>query len=435
MQKASPDWLQSRIHHYLDLFLGFLEKLRLRRPFLFEGALHLIFILFFLLSFIGFRSSLWQELNLGNPSTLRFYPVLSLLGLAVVGGNFVVSFFSGPRAFSILWFFLTLLAPLLLFSFREGGLSWQVVPPLIFSGLGYVFLWIALWVSRDWLRTRRWLFLAAVFFLICCLNEGFISQDFIEVRNFWALHPSRWFLTFSYLILEENARLKNSRGAFWSLCAFTQFIFPLPLRSHQLAARSETARVRLRGGLDFFFAVAAAFLCLLVDIGRPHPHSFRLEVGLINYLYAFFLSYSYINFFIGALRWLGYDLPSAYDLPLLAATPTERWRRWNTYFYNWLYTVIFFPAFKKTRSLVGSLGLVYLAVCFIHLGHYSVIYYRRPDDSNLPGLLTFFLAHMGAIFLSLRFEKYWPSGRSLRGWWGVAFTWLLMCGIHLLIYF
>lgn len=65
---------------------------------------------------------------------------------------------------------------------------------------------------------------------------------------------------------------------------------------------------------------------------------------------------------IGLMRVIGWELPERYDYPLLARTPADFWRRWNTYVRSWLEAYVFLPVARGIARRSRSPWLPAIAV-------------------------------------------------------------------------
>jgi len=79
---------------------------------------------------------------------------------------------------------------------------------------------------------------------------------------------------------------------------------------------------------------------------------------------------------IGLTRRVGWQVPERYDFPLLAKSPMDFWRRWNTYVRVWLEAYVFLGAAtavaRRTRSRAAQIlvaMVVLVASGLLHDGY------------------------------------------------------------------
>jgi hypothetical protein len=149
------------------------------------------------------------------------------------------------------------------------------------------------------------------------------------------------------------------------------------------------------------------------------------------------MAWGLMRFFTFCMRVLGFHVPDAFDSPLLAASPADRWRRWNFHIYEWTRLLIFQPALKKFKSLFVALLLAFLATWITHAGsrfnHFLIDPAGPQAGPEALTHLSFYLWHALAIYIAMKLKNIWPSGQTKRGWIGVLITWVMMIFIHLWI--
>jgi hypothetical protein len=270
--------------------------------------------------------------------------------------------------------------------------------------------------------------------------------------NLLLLHFFRFAFVFTSL---DPKQVKSSDET--SVAASLAFIFspthlttPLPINFSQWKIdRDSDEKWRLRSKSFLYFGICFIFLLLMRQVGplrtfvQNEISNYSLKwiiFGFVNYLYFFLFSYVNITLPIATLWWCGIKLPDAYSLPLLATNPQERWRRWNTYFYDWFFKYIYLPVYRKTSSLIASIVAVFMVTFFMHATRYSDIGFfdsdTPPSTRNMARKYIFFMAHGVFVYVGLKFSYLWPDETKKTGWWGVAFMTLIMAlfhGIFLLI--
>lgn len=226
----------------------------------------------------------------------------------------------------------------------------------------------------------------------------------------------------------------------WGLAIFSPASIStfLPIRKkHRLF--SDQFSTRLHGVRDFIFGIL--FLCLALLLEGHSRANLRhdsvlsfLRFGFIRYLNYFFLSYAWMAFPVGIGRWYGIDLPDYFRHALLAVSPADRWRRWNTYYYDWFFTFIFYPIFRKTRSVFLAVVFVFFATILIHCDTYYYWFFDFGNffsDTIIYELCLFFIFHAILVYFSIQLFPQ-LNGSSRQSWWGVLMTTFLMSLVHIL---
>jgi hypothetical protein len=128
------------------------------------------------------------------------------------------------------------------------------------------------------------------------------------------------------------------------------------------AARRTTGLWRAAAGVATMFFGAACLIPLAM-----HCHSitktgeFRANFGIAlvasgvaRFLVAYAAHSGLASIQIGLMRHAGWTIPERYRYPLLSVSPTDFWRRWNTYRRAWLEAYVFLPMARRfarrTRS-------------------------------------------------------------------------------------
>jgi D-alanyl-lipoteichoic acid acyltransferase DltB (MBOAT superfamily) len=95
---------------------------------------------------------------------------------------------------------------------------------------------------------------------------------------------------------------------------------------------------------------------------------------------------------IGLMRMLGHEVPERYRYPLLASSPIEFWRRWNTYVGSWARRYVYVPAATKLRRRLGPTPI------------------RAAVAVSLAVLLTFGVVGLLHDFGVFVLHRNWPLG-------------------------
>lgn len=217
-----------------------------------------------------------------------------------------------------------------------------------------------------------------------------------------------------------------------------QLIYPIPTRLHYWLPAPNKMRMQIRGYFDV--VVGFSYLFLYTRMSEVHfakyslPNVWRVfQYGTFVYIETYFLSCGLISIVVGSARLFSFNMPDPCSMALLAASPFERWRRWNLYFFNFLRWSVFIPFLKKTSSPFVAVMMTFLATSLFHsFGSHPFVFIAPQVKYFAVNGTAFFMAHGLAVYLSLKYKLQIFDGARLRGWLGVAVTWIMMIGIHLL---
>jgi hypothetical protein len=298
-------------------------------------------------------------------------------------------------------------------------------------------------ISLTYLATRRKstaVSMSAIFvaFIVLSLMHFPISM-IVDKRPWWVIvRAPRWLMVASMLLLEYKAKL-HQQDRLETLTYFfspLNMVFPVPVRARDWAATG-TKENQIQGLLNIVFGLTLGWIASILyksSLDVTEPLLDTLLIGLRYYLFLFTMSYSGIVTCIGWVQWLGFRLPDAFELPLLAATPQDRWRTWNTYFYHYFYTLLFLPIFRKTKSLWLGIFVTFAVTAAFHFGavwtHLFAFDLRALLSHKAAYLLYFFLLHGVVVYFGIRTQRFWPKATRRAGWAGVALTWILMILVH-----
>lgn len=264
------------------------------------------------------------------------------------------------------------------------------------------------------------------------------APDIQQQKLVWVIDSVRFIFILSLLTLERKVGISKFRSLEQESAYFfspAHLITPLPIESIDWKY-DPSLNTRLRGLADIFsgwlFLFLAFYLIEYLSSWKQNELTFTetFAFGFLKYIFYYLGSFAWVAIPAGIARWYGVSLPQYFDAPLLATSPFDRWRRWNTYYYNWLNKIIFFPVFKKTKSLAFGVAAVFVMTIFIHHGRVldGLEFYPKAYFSRA----LFFTAHGICVYASLKFKNLWPSEHSIKGWWGVLTVTVLMSLIHLL---
>lgn len=188
----------------------------------------------------------------------------------------------------------------------------------------------------------------------------FLLLPGVLVRNTATLYLlatgfDRTFAAHSYWkeLSSPRARQASLRECLVFLLVNPTLVFPA--RGREVSMPQWSLRAASRVGLG----VAGMFLppLLLMVIYKYSPLASRwaearglgyvslIACGVVvSHMWVQYFAHSSLaHFQIGAMRLFGYEVPERYNLPFLARSPDELWRRWNIYLGVWLQRYVYLP--------------------------------------------------------------------------------------------
>ena len=329
---------------------------------------------------------------------------MSFTSVAFVGfffAFFCVFHFVARGATAKKW---TLLAGSLVF-FAHAG--WRWVPLLVAFGLVDFYVGERIHGTSDERAKKMWLTGGLVFDIGVLFGFKYIAFTVATVARVLHLHtgltslsiPSPLglsFLTFqgvSYLVDVYRGTWKPRRDPVGFLAAFSFFphlvsgpIFRAPKFLPQLDVDAPLPAKMMWDGVTLF---AAGLLkktladCLSGTVDRVFsslalPHSsiayWTTGVAYAAQLYADFSGYT--DMAIGAGLMLGYALPRNFNLPYLARSPVEFWKRWHITLSEWLRDYLFYPlSFRFPSALYLHLVTTWVLAGLWHGASYHYVLY------------------------------------------------------------
>jgi hypothetical protein len=276
---------------------------------------------------------------------------------------------------------------------------------------------------------------------VAVLNLSFwLAPASSHLLDLATLRPLRWVIGIGYPLFElaiVPAPKPNWR-LFLNYLGFPYLIsLPVPSRLENWRGQP-TRQLESKGLIDLAFVLWALIMFALSFIGL---RTIRIENPIVNYLVSGTMAYLLYYFYsagtytlpVALGRMMGHDLEVAFDYPLFASSPQERWRRWNTYFFHFFRSAIFHPVMKRTGSLLLSVAAVFYLMALVHVSVDQLpfvyiaheTFHRQFDDWTLYGLL-----HGFTVYVGLKTHRWWAPMDSRKAWWGVLLTWLAMIQIH-----
>lgn len=297
------------------------------------------------------------------------------------------------------------------------------------------FVRIASALPVGWRIGLGFLLCLSLFQLFTYLSSGW--HDFSPLA---IVRPHRLAFLLILPLLELELGTATSRGLFRRQLWFpTQLFFPVPTRLQDWAESRQPARVQLRGlfdvilGFSFLYGSFWMFQTSFQSWLQLSSVGEYFAFGLVSYVKVYLYSCGAVSVPVGLARLCGFAMPDAFTLPLLAASPFDRWRRWNTYFYRFFRFTIFLPLARRFQSTFLAVMAVFLACAFFHVG---VVFPFEPSSLAerylASGVTTFFLGHGLAVYVGLKLNLSIFAGGRRAGWLGVAVTWITMIALHAL---
>ncbi|HEY9226452.1 MAG TPA: MBOAT family protein [Gemmatimonadaceae bacterium] len=290
-------------------------------------------------------------------------------------------------------FFAIVLAGLAIMPTRGSRLFFLLIANFVFYGMGTPrFLLVlavpslidyacAIWIERssDPLTRRRWLIFSLV------TNLGILF--YFKYANFFGdtiaallgvesakldivLPVGISFFTFktmSYTIDVYRGTLKACRSA-WRYAMFVSFFpelvaGPIVRASIFLPQMDRPIRLewaRFTSGLRMVLLgvtkklLIADRLSMYVDVVFANPASFSplaVAAGVVAYSIQIYCDFSgYSDMALGLARIIGFDLPMNFDMPYIARSITEFWRRWHITLSQWLRDYLYIPLGGNRRG-------------------------------------------------------------------------------------
>jgi len=245
-----------------------------------------------------------------------------------------------------------------------------VLAPVAFVALNT--LWLLL-PRPTWARK----FLAAGFvtasfvFLLWLIGlDAGLSKDYRLFRFFWVLHLEMLLLYY----LRESFR---SQAILPSISLNPLQLFaplPWPTTLSRADNKTEIHSLQVSGLLQLF--VAHAIFLLLLWVVPKLPVEIPYVGSLLQYVTFIFFATAAFNCVSGPLRMFGFRAGDATYFLALSKSPLEIWQRGSVYMAQFLFQVVFFPIWKRTRQLWLAGGVLVLLV-LIHIYFFHELFLRE----------------------------------------------------------
>jgi len=148
------------------------------------------------------------------------------------------------------------------------------------------------------------------------------------------------------------------------------------------------------------------------EVADVHSYSRMMLLSFLGMVLVYAVHSGVASVQIGVLRMMGYRIPERYRFPLLATSPFDWWRRWNTYVGGWFKTYVFTPcALYLGRRLPRSRNLAKALAVLLTFGVSGVLHELAQFSmgSRVSGVIAeLFICH-GALLLA------WVAGTRAAG--------------------
>lgn len=425
--------IKTKIEDFIDVVFYYFKKLNFSDANIKITLFFILFILYgtflkltyFNYDFIAFYGKQIES----NPFVL-----LALLALVILGFDTVLSYLIKPRHLKIL--FNGFFSCLFIFFIMKNHYFFEISKTIFLFYLFFNFLHLMLSriIMRQSLSIKISFFigLEIIFFYLLILTD----QSAL-VYSFNVLIIFRYCLIFTNLPPEKLSPFnpKTMIEVLSYVFTPTHLLSPVPINFKSWESMTEDSRLKIKSTLFLFFSIIFLILGLILKDYRytinilNSPNLLKNWIfGAVNYFYFFCNAYVSITIPVCIAWWFGVNIQPAFALPFLATSPQDRWRTWNTLFYDWFFKFIHLPIFKKTKSLALSIFIIFLVNVIVH-ANVRVNLFATEDISeyfSFKNLIIFNFIQALLLYLGLRFSDYLPSGNKKSGWLGVVFMFILM---------
>jgi len=194
---------------------------------------------------------------------------------------------------------------------------------------------------------------------------------------------------------------------------------PLPVEQKDRAIAEGSKRLFILGAIDFTKAIAVMFIAWqMLDPQFQFDNSdffSTLLHGYWKFIFLVLIRFAWSFLFVGAGRWMGFNMSDPIRVPLLATNFFDYKKRSQSYMFNWSMTLFYAPIFGKT-------GSTFLAA-FLAFTIQGIILSWSRFPSSLGVYVTWTLIPVAVASALIAFAaatpSLWPSGRKWSGWFGV----------------
>jgi hypothetical protein len=409
---GSPAWVEKILSQWEQ---GLVERLSIAM----SGAAPLLLWPLLGLGLLAYQNQAkdWVDL-LGNQyySLVLKAPILAYLFLSWPLLRFLRS--SGH------WWLQPLIPAMLLLAFPPAhSSSWAMglSMGIVYIGFSSCLLW-----PRNWQGWWLVVFLVSSLLTITLAYLSRLPSNSGPDFGWWIVRPAYFLLPVAVLWHERKNTLALQASYFLNPA---QWIFtqPFPISNFCVSdQKTEDSRLAAQALFDILLGISVVALLLLLWLKMGPNISWKgLEGALWAHFFLFFSTWALARLCVGLGRYLGFRFPDIYHFPLLATSPAELWRRWNTYLYRWSVNFIYIPIYRRTSSVALAVFAVFALHGYTH-GAIDLAYFLLSNAPfslrNVWYQLQPELVGASLVCLSLWTKKWWPPSDSRVSWWGVLFT-------------
>lgn len=255
-------------------------------------------------------------------------------------------------------------------------MSWKPEYGLLIAAMTAINYGMGLWIARAQAK-RKMLFVVAIaanllllgffkyaYFVRDSLNWGlgFANQELMPIPFQIILPLGISFFAFEFIhylsdVYKGSAPVKSP----WQFALFASF-FPTqiagPIKRYQdfmqqLEVKTKLTLSQFDEALELIIfglvkkVIFADNLAIVVQTAYANPNQFTcFDMWLATYAFAFqvYFDFSgYTDIARGSAQLLGFKVPKNFDLPYMAESITEYWRRWHISLSTWLKDYLFIP--------------------------------------------------------------------------------------------
>lgn len=279
--------------------------------------------------------------------------------------------------------------------YQLGSLRWEAVAPIIYILINSFFIG----------QFRQHFQKGLVVFSIASYLSLVIFLGFDVLQN----KDGRIFQYFSLLHLQMilfyfiSRILRGPQSSFFDFNPLQLFSpLPLPEESQHLISGQEKKSLFYKGTLQIL--EAQALFLLLMFVFKFTPETTQKLIIFQFYSFLFFITASMKT--LTALLWMyGFKTPSVSYFLILAKSPLETWQRGSVFMAKFIFSVIYFPLWKKFRNHFFPIVACVVFVLFNLFIFHEVI--LGGILSSLFPTLQFVMAKMASIKQQVLWAALW----------------------------